>query len=185
MERGDETRTQATGTPSEDLRPRRGFVGDVTDEELDAAYDALSDRHSLIGGLLNKARGQRGLPPYGDVELLMRIADSDEILADVPTWALSECFRRAVIEHRQDDPFGVNEVARIWFDLSETTKTQLFEKSRERSLPPGPPCTYCNNTGLMRVRSDGEPVRWESLRDTNTRAKCICRKARTVNVSAE
>lgn len=158
-----------------DLR-QRNYSGEGVD--VDAVFASLSDRERLIGSLLNRTNSQRGLPPLDGLDLAIRIRDCAPVLEVIPAWALDHCFTRAVQLHDYRHPFQIGEVVKIWSEMSETTRQQLYERHALPALAAGPPCEWCNGTGMMRVLADGEAVKFASRADTDTVARCVCRKAR-------
>jgi hypothetical protein len=168
----------------------------TTATEIQSQFISLSDREQRIGKLLQSSRKQRGMPGYDPRELLQLIREWSRPLKEVPTYALGHCFDRAIAIHNPQSPFEVAEVVRVWREMSETTRNGLYESSAITALPPGPPCAFCNNGGLMRVRVVAcrwprlpfepirfitEPVKWESCEETQGMKPCACRQVQTEN----
>jgi hypothetical protein len=128
---------------------------------------------------LDDTNSQRGLPPHDEAELLIKLRAWLVVLEDIPDYALAHCFAVAVKYHEPQHPFQSSEVAKIWREMSESTRQQLFEKSGIQALPAGV-CEWCNNAGLMRLKVENGSavaVKWNSSEVTNTVTKCDCRKA--------
>lgn len=168
----------------------------MTAADIKSQFTELSDREQQIGKLLQSARKQRGMPGYDPRELLQLVREWSRPLASVPLYALQHCFDGAIAIHDSRAPFEVSEVVRVWREMSETTRNRLFESSVVASLPPGPPCAYCNNGGLMRVRIIAcrwprlrfepiryitEPVEWSSREESHGMKPCVCRQSQTEN----
>lgn len=164
--------------------------------EIKDLYTALSDRDQQIGKLLQSARKQRGMPGYDPRELLQLIREWSRPLERIPPYALQYCFDSAVALHDNRAPFEVSEVVRVWREASESTRERLDESSALVALPPGPPCVYCDNRGMMRVRIVAcrwprlpfepiryitEPVEWNSREETQGVKPCMCRQSQTEN----
>lgn len=139
-------------------------------------YESLSDREASVGELLQAVRSQRQLPPHDDVELFITLRNWKPVLREIPSWALSECFTRAVGSHNADNPFQAGEVVTIWRKMSETTKANLYGKRTQKALPPGPPCGWCAGSGFMRIRDDLVGVKFNSPEETNRVVFCDCRR---------
>jgi hypothetical protein len=150
------------------------FLAEAGNPEM--LYAALSDREALVGEELRASRSRRGLPPYDDVELFITLRDWKPVLAEIPSFAIRECFTRAIASHNADNPFQSGEVVTIWREMSESTKSQLYERHRAKRLPPGPPCEWCGGTGFTRINASNVTVKLASPEETNRVVVCDCRK---------
>jgi hypothetical protein len=157
--------------------------GSYEDSEIESAFDGLTDKQRLIGANINRLQSQRFQPSLERDALLLKIWDFEPVLSDIPIWALDYCFVEAMKLHRSEFPVQANEISRIWLEMGESTRAELFEKTNIKALPKGD-CEWCNGFGRMRVKVtvNGKdrsytPVKWASSEDTNTMDVCYCKKS--------
>ena len=144
-------------------------------ENVKQAYSGLTVRQKEIGRLLDVVQQNRRLPALNSIDRLLAIASIEPVLEDVPDYAIAECFKRALKDHHHDGPFQTGEVVKAWREMSEETRRELYEPhAKHRSLPAGPPCTWCGGRRWMRLLSDGTPITSDDARDTNIVARCRC-----------
>jgi hypothetical protein len=167
-----------------DERPRaREMLGSASNlssflarpENVRQAYAALTVRKKEIGRLLDAVQQNRRMPALDPVDRLLAIASIEPVLEDVPDYAIAECFKRALKDHHCDGPFQIGEVVKAWREMTEGTRTALYEAyAKHPSLPAGPPCEWCDDRGWKRVNNAEVDVKWNSPEETSRVARCHC-----------
>lgn len=140
----------------------RSFSDIEVSSEIISAFQRMSEGQRLLGSCLQASRSQRDLPPYSLADLLVKIEDWQRPLAGIQPYALQYCFDKALEVHG-DGPFQVGNVARIWREMSETTKQQLFTRSVAGKALTGPPCEFCNGTNIMYRDKNGAALKWAEI----------------------
>lgn len=140
----------------------RSYSDITVSPEIISAFQHMSEWQRLLGSCLQASRSQRDLPPYSLADLLVKIEDWQRPLVGIQPYALQYCFDKA-LEIHGDGPFQVGNVARIWREMSETTKQQLFTESVAGKALTGPPCEWCNGTNIMYRDENGNVLKWAEI----------------------
>lgn len=92
-----------------------------------------------------------------DDEVLDKVGSVwQEILEPIPDRWLNECFKLAAQDGKQVTP---GEMIRAWSTLinNGTVAKNII------ALPAGPPCDWCNGTGLRYRDKDGQELKWTDI----------------------
>jgi hypothetical protein len=131
-------------------------------ENVRRAYEQLTPRQKEIARFLDAVQQNRRMPILDPVDRLMAIRAVEPVLEDVPTYALGECYKRALKAHAHDGPFQSGEVVRCWREMSESTKTELLLASTgDRLLTTNQKCGFCNGSGIVYRGLDGMICTWD------------------------
>src|SRR5262249_39958275 len=93
---------------SAQMLKKLGRAGNSHDRSL------ADERAEAVGSIIERSRLVAGLPALEAADYVAAIAAWNEILEDIPTYWLDECYQQALKVHRARDPFCVSEVYQQW-----------------------------------------------------------------------
>src|SRR5215831_9234776 len=79
-------------------------------------------RVQALGSIITRARLVTNLPPLEPDSFVAALAAWEEIIHEIPTTELDECYRRAMHAHNPKHPFGVSELWQAWQQIWEERK---------------------------------------------------------------
>ena len=91
-------------------------------------------RAEILATIISKARVVCSLPALEPDDLVAAVMAWEEILSDLPTDWLDQCYRRAMRSHRWRAPFGAAEIYQAWEQITDSAEYRQWRAERNRKI---------------------------------------------------